>query len=74
MKDVLDEVGVTAMATRTLPAGDDIAATAIVELRAPLAARSADGGGAIPGRLYRLFTRLILSRDVAWLAPFAGSG
>jgi hypothetical protein len=74
LQDVLDEIGVTSVTTRTLPEGDDVAAAAVIELRAPLTAGDPGAGGILPSRLFRLLQGLVLTRDMAWLAPFVGSG
>jgi hypothetical protein len=74
LQAVLDDVGVTSVTARSLPATDEVAATAIVELRAPLEPSEARADSTIPGRLYRLFHRLVMTRDLAWLAPSTGRG
>jgi hypothetical protein len=73
LKDVLADAGVTSVTARTLPASEEVAAAAVVELRAPVVPGDA-AGDAVPGRLFRLLSRLVETRDMAWLAASAGSG
>jgi hypothetical protein len=68
---VLEERGLTGIATRVTPPAATTSAAAIVELRAPLAGdEPTDSGRLAPSSaLYRLFVDLVYSRDLLWLAP-----
>jgi hypothetical protein len=73
LSDLLEERGVTSVATRVSEPGPDGWVAAVVALRAPLADdESTDSGGLAPSSaLYRLFLDLVQSRDLLWLAPAA---
>jgi hypothetical protein len=71
LAELLDERGVTSVQSDVRPAGPDMDAAAIVELRAPLAGdEPTDSGRLAPSSaLYRLFVDLVFTRDLLWLAP-----
>ena len=71
LAELLDERGVTSIASEVRPAGPDTHAAAVVELRAPLAGDEPTPRAALvaSSALYRLFVHLVLTRDLLWLAP-----
>jgi hypothetical protein len=72
LAELLADRGVTSVAGSVQPAGEGTSAVARVEVRAPLASAAPDPatGAPLPSSdLYRLFTDLVMRRDLLWLAP-----
>jgi hypothetical protein len=73
LSELFDARGVTSITPTVVAPGPDGYATAVVEVRAPLAGDEPtdSGGPAASSGLYRLFMQLIQTRDLLWITPNA---